>query len=368
MMSVRLTVGLLLIWSGLSGCAGAVSAFSLDKVQLPPTWSIERYATVSRARSIAVAPELDAVFVGSRGDTVHAVIDAGLDGKDVRVQPVLEGLKVPNGIVWQAPYVYVAEQHRIVRYRIRSLADFKTARPQVLFDALPDDPWHGWRYAAMGPDGFLYVAVGAPCNICALSGLEGTIIRLDPNGAGRPEIYAHGVRNSVGLNFHPRTGDLYFTDNGADGMGDDSPPDEFNHAPKPGQNFGYPFYGGGTDRTPDFAGEPLPKGLVPPVVEFGAHVAALGFAFIENGRGGWDAIVAQHGSWNRSVPDGYRLARVPFDEQGRPQGWKSFAEGWLGEDGVAWGRPVDVKPLPDGSLLVSDDRAGVLYRLSRTPK
>jgi glucose/arabinose dehydrogenase len=238
--------------------------------------------------------------------------------------------------------------------------------PRVLFDGLPDKGWHGWRYAAFGRDGMLYVSVGAPCNVCSTQGLEGTIIRLDPAG-GKPEVFARGVRNSVGMDFQPATGELYFTDNGADNMGDDVPPDELNHAPRAGLHFGFPYYGGGDAATSFLVGTRPPQPARMPVVRFGAHVAALGIHFYrgsmlpEEYRG--DALVAHHGSWNRTVPDGYRIARVRFDDDGRATAWEPFAEGWL-EGGAAWGRPVDVKELGDGSVLVSDDRAGVLYRIT----
>lgn len=344
-----------LLFAALVFFCSPAQALPLDRLNVPDGYAVSLYARVPAARSLAPAPEVGAVFVGSRGPDIHAIVDG--TRKVVRVK---SGLKVANGIAWKAPYLYVAEQHRIVRFKGATLADIGRAPAEVLYDALPDDPWHGWRYAAFGPDGWLYVAVGAPCNICETSGWEGTIIRLAPDGNGQPEIFARGVRNSVGLGFHPETGALFFTDNGADNMGDDSPPDEFNHAPGPGLHFGYPFFGGGTDRTPDFADTPLPEGLVPPAVEFGAHVAALGFTFHQG-----DAIVAQHGSWNRSEPDGYRLARVPFGPDGRPTGtWQPFVEGWLDDRGEAWGRPVDVKALADGSLLISDDRAGAVYRLT----
>ena len=216
-----------------------------------------------------------------------------------------------------------------------------------------------------GPRGRLYVAVGAPCNICALSGLEGTIVSLNAGG-GMPEIFARGVRNSVGMDFQPASGHLFFTDNGADRMGDDVPPDELNRAARAGLHFGFPYFGGGDSRTSEFRNAEPPE-VTMPVVRFGAHVAALGVHFY---RGAMlpaeyrnDAFVAQHGSWNRSVPDGYRVVRVRFDAGGRAQSYEIFAEGWL-LGGSAWGRPVDVKELADGSLLVSDDRSGIVYRIT----
>jgi len=201
-----------------------------------------------------------------------------------------------------------------------------------------------------------------------VEGFEGTIIRLRPEPGAEPEVYARGVRNSVGFDFHPETGELYFTDNGADWMGDDNPPDELNHAPHPGLHFGYPWYGGGTDRTRQFRSRPMLRKATPPIVAFNAHVAALGIHFYRGTmfpaemRG--DAFVAQHGSWNRSIPDGYRVMRVRFDGT-RALSHEVFADGFL-SGRRAWGRPVDVTELPDGSLLVSDDRADALYRITYT--
>lgn len=350
--------------TGLPACAADAESV-LETIALPDGFAIEIYARVPGARSMAVASDLDAVFVGTRGDSVYAIVDENGDGSPDRVVKVVDGLKVANGIAWRDKYLYVAEQHRIVRFHGPDIEGLRRARPEVLFDGLPDDSWHGWRYAAFGADGMLYVSVGSPCNVCAVTGLEGTIIRLQPHG-GAPEIFARGVRNSVGLDFHPRTGELFFTDNGADNMGDDVPPDELNHAPRKGLHFGFPYYGGG-DALTHYIGPAPPRPVTMPVVRFGAHVAALGVHFY---RGSLfppayrnDAFVAQHGSWNRTVPDGYRVARVRFDAAGRAVSWEPFAEGWLRRGG-AWGRPVDVKELADGSLLVSDDRQGVVYRIT----
>ncbi len=344
---------------------GAGGGSPLDGIVLPPGFAIELYARVPGARSMAVAEELGVVFVGTRGSRVFAVVDVDGDRLADAVFPVLDGLNVANGIAWRDGRLFVAEQHRVVSFAATDLSALGRTRPRVLFDGLPNKSHHGWRYAALGPDGGLFVAVGAPCNICRARGLEGTIVRLDADG-GAPRVFARGVRNSVGMDFHPLTGELYFTDNGADGMGDDSPPDELNHAPRAGLHFGFPYYGGGADRTPDLQGEAAPPNEMP-VVRFGAHVAALGMHFYRGRQFPLeyrtDAFVAQHGSWNRSVPDGYRVARVRFDGRGHAQGWEPFAEGWL-VGGRAWGRPVDVKELGDGSLLVSDDRAGAIYRIT----
>lgn len=337
---------------------------AMGDINLPDGFSIDTYAEVPGARSIAVAPEIGAVFVGTRGDKVY-----GFHFNNTRrgkVRQILSGLNVPNGVAWRDGWLYVAEQHRIVRYAAFNLEIVETAEAEVLFDDLPDDSWHGWRYIAFAPDGMLYVSVGAPCNVCETGGLEGTIIRINPNG-GEAEIFATGVRNSVGLDFHPTTGELHFTDNGADRMGDDSPPDELNHAPVKGLNFGFPFYGGGSDRTPQFLDDHAPGDAAFPELLFGAHVAALGIHFY---RGDMfpdiyrsAAFVAQHGSWNRSEPDGYRVVRVDFDNTGKATSYATFADGWLLYDGQVLGRPVDIKEMPDGSLLVSDDRAGTIYRI-----
>jgi glucose/arabinose dehydrogenase len=237
----------------------------------------------------------------------------------------------------------------------------------VVFDGLPDKSHHGWRYATFGPDGRIYISIGAPCNVCAPKGLEGTIIALSPDG-GKPEVMALGVRNAVGLAFHPKTGQLFFTDNGADSMGDDSPPDELNQLENAGQHFGFPWFGGGQDRTPQFARRPLPdRKLSAPVIAFGAHVAPLGIHFY---RGSMfppeyqhDAFVAQHGSWNRSSPVGYRVVRVRFDNNGNAVSHEPFIEGWLNA-GAKLGRPVDIAELPDGSLLVSDNHGHLIWRIS----
>ncbi len=353
-----------------SVAVGACSAAAdvrpyLHLITMPPGFTISVFAEVPGARSLAVADELNAIFVGTRGDSVYAIVDADRDGTAERTLKVLSGLKVANGIAYGDGVLYVAEQHRVVGFEGRDLESLARARPTVLYDRLPDKRWHGWRYAALGPDGGLYVALGAPCNVCAPSGLEGSIVRFD-TGGGEPQVFARGIRNSVGMDFHPKTGELFFTDNGADSMGDDVPPDELNHAPRAGLHFGFPYYGGGDAATDLMPGGGAPVPVTMPAVRFGAHVAALGAHFYRGDmfppqyRG--DAFVAQHGSWNRTIPDGYRIARVRFDESGGAT-WSPFAEGWLTR-GQAWGRPVDVKEHWDGSLLISDDRAGVVYRIA----
>ncbi|MPY71094.1 MAG: sorbosone dehydrogenase family protein [Alphaproteobacteria bacterium] len=350
---------------GGAGCGGAVEPDDLKAIRLPPGFRISLYAEVQGARSMALAPPLGALFVGSRGDEVHVVFDRDNDGAADAVRPVSRSLKVPNGIAWRDGWLYIAEQHRIIRYR-PALAKLGPHSPEVIHDRLPDMSHHGWRYAAFGPDGRLYVTVGAPCNICDIGGLQGTILRLDADG-GNPEVFASGLRNSVGIDFHPQTGEAFFTDNGGDWLGDDLPPDELNHATRPGLHYGFPHYAGGRAVSPDWKDRAPPPGAQFPVIEFDAHVAALGIHFY---RGAMfpaeyrnDAFVAEHGSWNRTSPVGYRIMRVRFDGQGKAVGKEVFAEGWL-KDGSSWGRPVDIKELLDGSLLVSDDSGGAIYRIT----
>ena len=361
----RAAAGLMLaMLAGAPGCEAAVDD-RLSEISLPPGFSISIYARVPGARSMAVAPGLATVFVGTRGSRLYAVQDRDGDHVAETVRVVADDLNVANGIAWHKGHLYVAEQNRVTRHRPRPGAP-GPFRPETLFDRLPDKSHHGWRYAAVGPDERLYVTVGAPCNICEVSGFEGTIIRMGLDGKA-PEIFARGIRNSVGIDFHPATGEAFFTDNGGDRMGDDTPPDELNHAPRAGLDFGYPHYAGGRDVSPDYRRRPAPAGVRFPAIAFGAHVAALGIHFYRGrmlpAEYRHDAFVAQHGSWNRTVPDGYRVMRIRFDARGRAVAKEVFAEGWL-KGGEAWGRPVDIKTLPDGSLLVSDDRAGVIYRIA----
>ena len=355
------------VFCAFSISARADSPDSLSQIKMPPGFSIKIFAKAPGARSIAVSPQLNAVFVGSINDSVIAIsFKDGLAGSTWHLKG---GLKVPHGVAWREGFLYVGEQHRITRYRGDSIEALVKAKPEIIYDDLTDSAWHGRRDLAFGPDGKLYVAVGTPCNICMPEGNQGTILRMDPDG-GNVSIFAHGIRNSVGLDFHPKTAVLHFTDNGADQMGDDIPPEELNHAPNAGLHFGYPYFGGGDSRTSKFKKETPPANAVQPVVLFGAHVAPLGLHFYRGSQFPkemqHDAFVAQHGSWNRTIPDGYRIARVRFDENGEALSWEPFAEGWL-QGPRSWGRPADVSELPDGSLLVSDDRQGVIYRIVYTP-
>lgn len=352
----------LMLWNGTSARADR-----LEQIKLPPGFSINVFAPAPGARAITIASQMNMVFVGTRDDSVFAIpFVGGKAGETVRLK---SGLKVPHGVVWHNGYLYIGEQHRIGRIKGTSMEALNRAKIETVFDDMTDSAWHGRRDLAVGPDDKLYVTLGTPCNICMPQRNQGVIMRMDLDGAN-PEVFANGIRNSVGLDFHPLTGDLYFTDNGADRMGDDVPPEELNHAPVQGLHFGYPYFGGGTARTQDFQNDIPPANARQPVIQFGAHVAPLGLHFYRGTQfpAGMqnDAFVAHHGSWNRSIPDGYRIARVRFDEKGKALSWEPFAKGWL-QGGKSWGRLSDVNELPDGSLLLSDDRQGVLYRISYSP-
>jgi glucose/arabinose dehydrogenase len=338
----------------------------LDSIRLPEGFSIALFARVDNARSLARGPE-GTVFVGNRrGDSVWAVRDDDGDHRADRVLRIAGGLHMPNGVAVRDGDLYVAEVSRILRFPDieRRLED--PPDPEVVLDGLPDEDHHGWKYIAFGPDGLLYVPVGAPCNIC-LSDDErfASILRVRPDGSGL-EVFASGVRNTVGFDWHPKTAELWFTDNGREWMGDHRPPDELNRAAETGLHFGYPFCHGGDLPDPEY-GERRPcRGFVPPVQNLGPHVAALGMLFYggtqfpSTYRG--QVLIAEHGSWNRSEKIGYRVTMVRLDGN-RALSYEPFAEGWLqGES--AWGRPVDLLELPDGSLLVSDDYAGAIYRIS----
>ena len=341
---------------------------NLSKINLPKGFSISVFAEVTGARQMTLGQSTGTVFVGSVDGKVFGVVDKDKDRRADEVVTMMKDQLAPNGVAMYQGYLYVAENHRIVRY---PAPGFSLHLPwgdmaEVIYEDLPPGQHHGWRYIRFDKKGRLYVGVGAPCNICEIDGIKGTIIRMDADGKNM-EVFAHGVRNTVGFDFHPVTNVMYFTDNGVDQMGDLIPPEEFNAAPKAGMHYGFPFYAGGKERHKDWKDRAVPENVIFPVIEFGAHAAALGMMFYTGDMFPQqyknDAFVAQHGSWNRSEPFGYRIMRIKFDKKGKPKGKEVFADGWL-NNGEAWGRPVDIIQLPDGSLLVSDNYQGVIYRIS----
>ena len=272
---------------------------------------------------------------------------------------------MPNGIAYHNGDLYVAEVERITRYRGIASRLMQMPAAEVLDIDLPGEKHHGWRYIGFGPDNKLYIAIGAPCNICD-RGNEGfgQIWRMNADGSGK-ELFAEGVRNSVGFTWHPETGEMWFTDNGRDLMGDNIPPDELNRAPEQGLHFGYPYCHGGEILDPEFGDGKNCADYTSPVQKLGPHAAALGVKFYtgdmfpDEYKG--QIFIAEHGSWNRSKKIGYRVSLVRL-ENGVPVSYDDFAKGWLKRQNVS-GRPVDLLVLDDGSMLVSDDHAGKIYRI-----
>jgi glucose/arabinose dehydrogenase len=308
---------------------------------------------------------------------VYAVVDRNGDRKGDQVYTIASGLQMPSGIAFRDGALYVAEISRVLRYDgIESKLE-SPPEPVVVNGELPTETHHGWKYLGFGPDGMLYVPVGAPCNVCDRTGEDerfGTITRMKPDGTGQ-EIFARGIRNTVGFAWHPQTKELWMTENGRDNMGDDVPPDELLRAPKPALHFGFPYCHAGDVADPEFGKRPCSE-FEPPALKLGAHVAAIGMKFYTGQMFPQEyrnqIFIAEHGSWNRSTPQGYRIMLVKLDGN-KAVSYEPFAEGWLRGAretrgsrtlGDAWGRPSDVLVMPDGSLLIADDQAGVVYRVT----
>lgn len=356
---------------------------NLEGIKLPPGFKIELYAIVPDARHMAVGPQGVVTFVGTRKDKVWAVTDRNKDRVADEVKDFAPSLQfsVPNGVCFSKDgFLYIAEQNRVLLfpaaeffYEGPDVAAFNLIKKGELVPAAHESFNHTARVCKIGPDGKAYISLGQPFNVAPAESLEefkkvgiGGIIRINTDGTGR-EVFTHGVRNSVGHDFHPVTGDLWFTDNQVDGMGDDIPPGEINRQTASGQHFGHPWFGGGSIRTKEYEGQEVPVEVVAPAVETAAHAADLGMSFYTGNmfpEKYKNAIFsAQHGSWNRTTPVGARVMVTFVDEEGKATS-EPFAEGWIDENGEYLGRPVDVAQLRDGSLLVSDDLAGAIYRIS----
>ncbi len=342
----------------------------LDALQLPAGFSIEVYADkVPNARSMALGPR-GVVFVSTRRDSkVYAVVDRNGDHKADKVHVVADGLATPNGVAYRDGSLYIAEIGRLLRIDGIDNRLARPPKPVVVTDDLPTEEHHGWRYIRFGPDGWLYIPIGAPCNICKRDEpIFASVARMKPDGTGL-EVFASGVRNAVGFDWHPKTGELWFTENGRDELGNDLPPDELNRAPRAGMHFGFPHCHAGVILDPEFGKRPCTE-FEPPVQKLGPHAAALGMRFYTGKMFPaeyQDAIIlAEHGSWNRQQKLGYRVMVVRLDGN-KAVSYEPLIGGWLDEKSdQAWGRPVDVEILDDGSLLVSDDWKGVLYRVTYT--
>ena len=345
----------------------------IDQIKLPPGFKIEVYArNVPNARSLTISDK-GTVFVGSRATgSVYALVDENKDSKIDKIYPIGKNLNSPVGVAVRDGALYVAELDELIRFD--DIENHLADPPQpVVIRQFPKDTWHGWKFIRFGPDGKLYVPQGSPCNVCETPDLYGTISKMNPDGS-KSEIFARGIRNTVGFDWDPATKELWFTDNGRDELGDNSPPDELNHAPKQGLHFGFPYCHGIGIIDPKFGSKDSCALFTPPAQELGPHVASLGMRFYtgtmfpEEYRN--QIFIAEHGSWNRSKKIGYRVSLVKLtnpnnesDSARQAISYEPFAQGWL-EDDEAWGRPVDIAIMVDGSMLVSDDFASVIYRIS----
>jgi glucose/arabinose dehydrogenase len=349
----------------LGGTAGCAAEARLRDIRLPPGFRIAVYAEVPNARSMTLGGS-GTLFVGTReGGNVYAVVP-GDSAARRRVVAIARGLDSPNGVAFRDGALYVAEIGRVLRYDGIESRIENPPEPVVVNDSFPKDAHHGWKFIRFGPDGMLYVPVGAPCNVCERDDPRyASITRMKPDGTGF-EVFASGVRNTVGFDWNPETKELWFTDNGRDWLGDDRPPDELNRAPRKGLHFGFPHLHGKDVRDPEFGAGGKGRAFTLPEREFPAHSATLGMRFYTGSMFPPEyrnvIFVAEHGSWNRSTPVGYRVTRVTLKDN-RAVGYEIFADGWL-KGRRAWGRPVDVQAMPDGALLVSDDKAGLIYRIS----
>lgn len=347
------------------------SILPIDKLKLPEGFKIEVYAdSIDGARSMAMG-ENGTLFVGTRNENkVYAIQDRDKDFRADNVIVLDTTLEMPNGIAYKNGSLYVAEVGRLLRYdNIESQLN-NPSKPTVVYDDYPTEFHHGWKYIAFGPDDKLYVPVGAPCNICDSTVTDkrfSTITRMDSDGSNR-EIYAQGVRNTVGFTWHPESKEMYFTDNGRDMLGDDIPPCELNRVTEAGQHFGYPFCHGGVVKDPEFGNQHPCSDFVAPVHALGAHVAPLGVKFYTGSmfpeKYKQYAFIAEHGSWNRTKKVGYKIALVELQD-GKAVSYETFLDGWLDEESQErFGRPVDLLFLEDGSLLISDDFGDAIYRVT----
>ena len=353
------------------------AAVQLDKLRVPAGFHVELLTgDVPNARQMALGRYADGkgvLYVGStQAGKVYAVSLAA--GKATGVRTVASRLQLPIGVAWRDGSLYVSAVSRLLRFDGIDDRLEQPPAPVVVTDKLPAETHHGGKFLAFGPDGKLYVPVGAPCNICEPDERHGLIGRMNADGSA-PETVARGIRNSVGFDWNPADRTLWFTDNGRDMLGDDVPSDELDQLSRAGQHFGYPYCHQGDVADPEFGAKHACSEFTPPAAKLGAHVAALGMRFYSGTqfppayRG--NIFIAEHGSWNRSKKSGYAVVRVAIDGAGHAAAPEPFVQGWLQVDASGnesvWGRPADVLPLPDGSLLVSDDLAGAIYRIRYAP-
>lgn len=355
-----------------------ISAFALSctsdevnndsAIKLPTGFKIELYASnIPNARSMALSSS-GILFVGTRNaGKVYALLDNNKDYKVDEFFTVASGLDMPNGVALKDGDLYVAEVSRIIKFPDIESNFKNNPTYTVVLDDFPKDRSHGWKFIKFSPDGKLYIPIGAPCNICLREddSRYASITKMDADGSNF-EIFARGIRNTVGFDWHPITKELWFTDNGRDMLGDNIPPDELNYAPTIGLHFGYPFLHGKNILDPEFGAQADTSQFTKPVQELGTHVAALGMEFYTGDMFPPEyknqIFIAEHGSWNRSQKIGYRVTLVKLNGN-KAISYEPFAEGWLKGDNVS-GRPVDIEFMPDGSMLVSDDYADCIYRIT----
>lgn len=344
--------------------ANAAADLPLNKLKLPTGFEISVYtADVPNARAMAFGKN-GTLFIGTaREGKVYAVV-ADKAGK-TQAYTIAQGLQDPNGVAFRDNALYVGERSRILRFDNIEDNLPSPPKPVVVYDGFPKNAHHGLKVIRFGPDGMLYAPVGAPCNVCDPEADKFAVITRLKLG-GQPEVYARGVRNSVGYDWHPETKELWFTDNGRDLLGNDTPPDELNHAPKKDMHFGFPFCHGADLADPQFGLSRKCQEFTPPAQKLDPHAAALGMRFYTGTQFPAEyrnrIFIAEHGSWNRDPKLGHRVSMVTLRDN-RAIKYESFISGWLEGDN-AWGRPVDVIVAPDGALLVSDDKAGAIYRVS----
>lgn len=341
--------------------------YNLDKIKLPQGFKINVYAEVDNARSLCLSPN-GTLFVGNRkGNKVYAVRDDNKDGIADKVYTVAKGLNTPNGVAFKDGSLYIATISSILRLDNIETKLTNPPEPVTVYDKYPTDKHHGWKFIAFGPDGKLYVPVGAPCNICEKEEpVYSSITTINKDGTGM-EVFASGIRNTVGFDWHPVTKELWFTENGGDNLGDNVPEDELNRAPQKGMHFGFPYCHQGNILDKKYGEGKSCDTYVSPVINIRPHVAALGMRFYTGSMFPAEyknsIFIANHGSWNRSTPLGYDVTLAKLNGNG-VTAYTVFASGWLRADNSVIGRPVDVLQMPDGALLVSDDYNGAVYRIS----
>lgn len=342
-------------------------ASSLQLLEAPSGFKISLYAHVPNARQMSLG-EHGVVFVGTMKGKVYAVLPNANITQAIQVIELATDLNGPNGVAYHNGALYVAEIDKILKYENINnyLADKRKPIPKVIYSNLLNNAHHGYRYIKFGPDGWLYLSIGMPCNICLPKEASlGTIARMKEDGS-QFEVFAEGIRNSMGYAFDPISKELWFTDNGADWLGENKPPDELNFAPKKGMHFGFPFYNATLPDKTYYSYRDPNRQYFPPILPLGPHVAALGMIFYDGAMFPIEyknqIFIAEHGSWNRLMKSGYRITRVSFKGK-LPTSYQPFITGWL-QGQKSWGRPVDLLVMTDGSLLISDDYAGNLYRVS----